>query len=163
MSTPRERKESSWTILTRLFLPPMHLISRWWDQCLHSGASDTQTTINKVQTAVVFCLLKIPCQYKNVEGTAFARDWNKKPGTVLWKIPFPSAASDFFSQSQNQLLVQTLWRHLLFVVLHSLQCLYRSHVPSHASTSVRTLKILNTGTYTTDMTHKNTAHTGRNG
>ena len=36
-------------------------------------------------------------------------------------------------------------------------------VQSHASTSTHMLKIPNTGSHTTALTHENTAHTGRNG
>ena len=67
--------------------------------------------------------------------------------TILWK------ARDFlYFLSQTQFPVQTLVR-----------CPYSPCVWSHASTSVRTLTIPNTGSHTIVWTHENTTHIGRNG
>ena len=64
-----------------------------------------------------------------------AEHLTEKPGTILTQLRVSGAARNFFSQ--HQLPVQTL-----------LQCPYSPHVQSHASTSVSTLKIPNTGSRT---------------
>ena len=89
---------------------------------------------------------------KSVDGVGIAQVvelLTEKPGTIL-TVRVPGAARDFFSQSQ--LPVQTV-----------LRCPYSPRVQSHASQSVSTLKIPNTGNHTIVWTHGNTAHTGRNG
>ena len=53
---------------------------------------------------------------------------------------------------QSQRSVQTL-----------LRCSHSPHVQSHSSTSVRTLKITDTGSHTIVWTHENSAHNGRMG
>ena len=71
-------------------------------------------------------------------------DWKARCNTDAGSSPRCGKA--LFSQSQ--LPVQTLsW------------CLHSPCVQSHASTSVRTLKISNTGSHTIVWTDKNTAHT----
>ena len=57
-----------------------------------------------------------------------------------------------WSFSQSQLSVQTL-----------LRCSHSPHVQLHSSTSVRTLKITDTGSHTIVWTHENSAHNGRMG
>ena len=62
----------------------------------------------------------------------------------------PRCGKRFFSQIQ-------------LPVLTLLRCPYSPREQSHASTSMRTLNIPNTGSHTIVWTHKNTTHTDRNG
>ena len=73
----------------------------------------------------------------------------EKPCAIQTQVHVPGAARDFLP---SQFPVQTL-----------LRCPYSPCVQSHASTSVCTLKIPNTGSHTIVWTHGNTAHTDRNG
>ena len=73
----------------------------------------------------------------------------EKPGAILRRVRTSGAARDF---SPSQLPVQTL-----------LRCPHSPGVKSHASISMRTLKIPNTGSHTIVWTHENTTHTDRNG
>ena len=70
----------------------------------------------------------------------------EKPGAILTWVRIPSAARDFYPYSQ--LPVQTLSR-----------CPYSPRERSHASTSVRTLKIPNTGSHIPLFGHTKIAHT----
>ena len=74
----------------------------------------------------------------------------EKTGTVLTRVRVPDAAKVFFSQSQPS-------------AFSALRCPYSPRVQSLASTSVCTLKILNTGSHTFVWTHENSAHFDRNG
>ena len=70
----------------------------------------------------------------------------ENPDAILMQVRIPGVAFLFLSHSQ--LSVQTF-----------LRCPYRPRVQSHASTSVRTLKIPNTGSHAIVWTHENTALT----
>ena len=76
----------------------------------------------------------------------------EKTDAVLTRVRVPGAAKVGFFPPQSQLLV-----------FSALRCPYSPRVQSLASTSVRTLKILNTGSHTFVWTHENSAHFDRNG
>ena len=75
----------------------------------------------------------------------------EKTDAVLTRVRVPSAAKVVFL-SQSQLSA-----------FSALRCPYSPRVQSLASTSVCTLKILNTGSHTFVWTHENSAHFDRNG
>ncbi len=70
----------------------------------------------------------------------------EKPGAIVTWVRIPSAARDFSPYSQ--LSMQTLWR-----------CPYSPRVRARASTSVRTLKIPNTGNHIALFGDRKTLHT----
>ena len=75
-------------------------------------------------------------------------DWKSWGNTDM--VSSPQCCKGFFSQS-----------HLPVLTLSG--CPYSPGVQSHASMSVRMLKIPDTGSHTTVWTHKYTTHTDRNG
>ena len=70
----------------------------------------------------------------------------EKPGTILTRVRVPRAARYFSPR-----------------VSFSYGCPYNRCVQWHASTSVCTLKIPSTGSYTIVWTHENTEHTDKDG
>ena len=97
------------------------------------------------------------------EGAAIAQ-WverpTEKPGAVLTRVRVPGAAREFFFP---------FFFSFLFFPRVNFQCRLSygvrtaSCVQSHASASVRTLKIPNTVSRTIVWTQDNTTHTDRNG
>ena len=74
----------------------------------------------------------------------------EKPGAIVTRVRVPGAANNFFPRVNFQCK--------LSYGVHT-----APQVQSHTSTSVRTVKIPNTGSHTIVWTRENTAHTGRNG
>ena len=73
----------------------------------------------------------------------------KQPGVILTRVRAPGVAGDLFP---SQLPVQT-----------PVRCPHSPRVQRQASTSVRALKIPNTGSHTIVCTHGYTAHTDTSG
>ena len=116
----------------------------------HSYNFDYFTAINVLCIICVSVLLAISLsliERWGVGANPLVEHPTETPGAILTQVRVPSAASDSPLPPVNFLC----------------RLSYGIRVQLHASTSVHTLKIPNTASHTIVWTHKNTAHTDRNG